>query len=526
MADATISSDGNEDKTAPGIRWWPAAVIVAVAAIVIAPTWVLWPGDVEQGHAAIIVAVTMFLSVISLGSWMAFFSRMSKPVRKRSLIVLVIASVVFAASFRIRGYDGGLAVLLEFRWRRQRPVVVEVDKAADVKENRYRDFPQFLGPNRNGVLSDPGISFDWDASPPKLLWRRDIGPGWSSFAVVGDFAFTQQQDGEDETVVCLELLTGKARWIRRDKTRYGEKWEFGGVGPRSTPTVHEGRVYTVGATGLLNCLRASDGELLWSKDLLADNDTDNIQWGFCCSPLIVNEKVIVSAGGAGGKSLVAYHKDDGRRLWSGGDDPASYSSPILATIAGAKQVLIVNAQSIVGHDLASGAVLWRYKRPGNMPSVSQPVPLSGDRVFIAKGYGEGCAMLQISRDGDEWSVKKLWSSIRMKPKFSNVVVRDGYVYGLDNVLLSCLDIRDGKAGKRQWAEREFDYGQVLLVGDVLLIQKESGELVAARASPDGYKELARYQVLGGHTWNSPVLAGRYYLVRNDREAACYEMPLR
>lgn len=311
MADAAITSGGSDEKAAPpiapGIRWWPAVVIVAVAAAVIAPTWVLWPEDVEQGYFTIIVAVTVFLALVLLASWLAFFSRMSRSARKRSLIVLAVVTAVFITSFRIRGYAGGLAVLLEFRWRRQDPVVVEVDETAVVEEDRYRDFPQFLGPNRNGVLSDPGISFDWEASPPELLWRRDIGPGWSSFAVVGDFAFTQQQDDENETVVCLELLTGKVRWIHSDEVRYGNNWEFGGEGPRSTPTVHQGRVYSVGATGLLNCLDASDGTLLWAKDLLADNGADNIQWGFCCSPLIVDEKVIVSAGGADGKSLVAYH---------------------------------------------------------------------------------------------------------------------------------------------------------------------------------------------------------------------------
>ena len=530
MADATITPRGNEETSAPPavprVRWWPATTIVALASAVIAPAWLLWPEGEEQGYFTIIVAITLFLALLSLAAWLLFFSRMTNSSRKRSLLVLAVVAAVFVTSFRIRGYAGGMAVLLEFRGRRQNPLVVEVDKAAEVKPIGDRDFPQFLGPNRNGVLSDPGISFDWEASPPKLLWRRDIGPGWSSFAVVGDFAFTQQQDGENETVVCLELRTGKVRWIHSDKARFGANWTFGGEGPRSTPTVHEGSVYTVGATGLLNCLDASDGELLWSKNLLADNGAKNTEWGFCCSPLIVGERVIVSAGGADGKSLVAYHKHDGRKLWSGGNDRASYSSPILATIAGKEQVLIVNAQSIVGHDLATGAVLWRYKRPGKYPSISQPISLSGDRLFVAKGYGEGCAMLQVTRDGNAWSVKKLWNSIRLKPKFSNVVIRDGFVYGLDNVLLTCLDIRDGQEGKRQWSQRDFDYGQVLLVGDVLLVQKESGHLVAVRATPEGYEELARFAVLGEHTWNSPVLAGRYYLVRNDREAACYEMPRR
>ncbi|MCZ6678621.1 MAG: PQQ-binding-like beta-propeller repeat protein, partial [Candidatus Poribacteria bacterium] len=232
--------------------------------------------------------------------------------------------------------------------------------------------------------------------------------------------------------------------------------------------------------------------------------------------------VVVSAGGPDGQSLVAYHKDTGERVWSGGSDPAGYSSPQIATLADIPQILIFNRGNVVAHHPHTGQILWQHPWP-NTECVAQPVPLPGDRVFVSTGYGISCKLFQIQRnENDSLQVSLVWETPRLKAKFTNVVHRDGYIYGLDDGVLVCLDINDGQ---RKWKRGRYGHGQLILVDDLLLIQAESGDILLVEADPTEHKEVARFAALEGKTWNNPALAGPYLLVRNDREAACYELPL-
>jgi outer membrane protein assembly factor BamB len=319
--------------------------------------------------------------------------------------------------------------------------------------------------------------------------------------------------------VCYDAQTGKALWeFSHPDVRFSE-WQ-GGDGPRSTPTISGGRVYAMGATGLLDCLDGATGKAIWSRDVLADTHTSNTSFGKSASPLVTDDLVIVT-GGNHGPSLVAYHKADGSPAWSGGDETPGYGSPMIATLAGVSQILIVNADSAAAHDPANGHVLWRYAWPSSLPKVPSAFAVDSDRVLLSCGYGIGCVMLQVNNEAGRLSVTKLWNNRYLKPKFSDVAIRDNYVYGLDDAILTCLDL---KTGKRMWRGENYGFGQILLVDDVLLIQCEDGNVALVEANPLKYHELTRFTALSSKTWNNPALAGHRLLVRNDRETACFDLP--
>ena len=458
--------------------------------------------------------------------WLLFFSRLRWKARLIAFAVVILMLLFSAALFHLRGFTGDLVPILEWRWAKksgeavtERPSTV-LGKSDETSWLSPHDYPQFLGPNRNATVYGIKLARDWSKRPPRLLWRQPIGAGWSAFAVVGNSAITQEQRGEQEMVVCYDLKTGQVKWSHRDNTRYEQV--PAGVGPRATPTISKDRVYTLGGTGILNCLDLRSGERIWSKDIVIDNNATVNDWGMSGSPLVVDDLVVVSAGGPKGKSLVAYHKDTGERIWSGGSDPAGYSSPQVITLAGARQILIFNYRNIAAHDPLTGHILWGHPWPGETECVAQPVPLPGDRVFVSSGYGIGCKLFQIQHnEKGNLGVSLVWETPRLKAKFTNVVYRDGYIYGLDDGVLVCLDITDGQ---RRWKRGRYGHGQVILVDDLLLVQAESGDVLLVEVDPNAHKEIARFSALRGKTWNNPALAGAYLLVRNDREAACYVLP--
>jgi outer membrane protein assembly factor BamB len=333
---------------------------------------------------------------------------------------------------------------------------------------------------------------------------------------------TQEQRGGDEAVVAYDLRTGAVRWIHTDSERYATV--IAGEGPRATPTAAGTRVFTLGATGLLNALDLRTGRRLWQRHVLRENPGPDPQWGRSSSPLVVDGRVVVSVGGAGGRSLVAYDARTGAPVWHGGDDAVGFSSPFVATLAGRRQIVIFNRGSVAGHDPAAGALLWQYPWPPHQPTVTQPVPLDGDRLLVSSGYGIGSKLLRIVAEAQGGLRPDLvWESPRLKAKFTNLVVHGGYVYGLDDGVLVCLD---PATGERRWRSGRYGHGQVILADDLLLVQTEDGEVVLVRPDPAGLAELGRFAALDGKTWNPPALAGPLLLIRNDREAATYELPRR
>jgi outer membrane protein assembly factor BamB len=296
---------------------------------------------------------------------------------------------------------------------------------------------------------------------------------------------------------------------------------MGGAGPRATPVYRDGLLYSLGANGDLYCLSAKAGKPKWSKNILADNAARNQEWGMAGSPLIVDAMVVVTPGGAPGKSIVAYDRLTGAPVWQALDDRAGYTSPILATLAGRRQIVWISAQRAVGLAPENGALLWEYAFPAqNDMNCSQPVVVDDSSVLLSSSMGPGAVLLQISKSGDAYSARAVWQNNRMKNKFNSSVLYQGYIYGLDDTILACVDARTGEL---QWKGGRYGYGQLLLATGHLVIVTEQGELVLVRARPDKYLELARFSAINGRTWNIPAIDNGLLLVRNATEMACFRL---
>jgi len=375
-------------------------------------------------------------------------------------------------------------------------------------------WPGFRGPHRDDVVSGVRIKTDWTASPPVQLWRRAVGPGWSSFAVRGDLIYTQEQRGPDEVVACYKLTTGEPVWAHRDATRF---WESnGGPGPRGTPSLSQGRVYTFGATGILNALNASDGAVIWSHNAASDTGMKRPQWGFASSPLVLDDLVIAGVAG----QLAAYDRASGARRWSGPAHGVSYSSPHRADIGGVEQVLLLSEAGITSVAPADGTLLWEYPWPG-YPILQPALTAEGD-ILISVSDSSGTRRLAVTQGPAGWAAAERWTSKGLKPYFNDFVVHNGYAYGFDGSILACIDLKDGQ---RKWKGGRYGNGQLVLLPDqdVLLVLSEEGELALVGATPDQFRELARSPAIEGKTWNHPVLAGDVLLVRNGQEMAAFRL---
>ena len=384
--------------------------------------------------------------------------------------------------------------------------------------------PQFFGTERQGRVPGGSLDPDWTAHPPRQLWRQPIGAGWSSFSSVDGRLFTHEQEGSDEVVSCRDLLTGARIWSAHKAARFFQ-WQ-GGEGPRDTPTVAAGRVFARGGTGILTCVDALSGKELWARPVLQENQLPNLIWGVSDSPLVLGSEVIVNGGDTNRATLLAYDRDTGRLLWKAGADKTSYASPAAATLLGKTVILSVNASSFTIHDPATGRTLVEYPWANDKwPKASQPVVVEGDRVFLSAGYGVGCVMLQIAAapgTTSGWTASELWKSKTMKTQFNSAAFLDGYLYGLDDGFLACVD---AKTGLRKWKDGRYGSGQSLLVDQLVVIQNEAGSVHLASASPNAFKEWGSIRAFDSKTWNHPLVVGRYLVVRNDHEAACYELPV-
>lgn len=378
------------------------------------------------------------------------------------------------------------------------------------------DWPGFRGRNRDGIIAGVRIETDWSASPPIELWRRPIGPGVSSFAVRGDLLYTQEQRGEDEIVACYKVSTGEPVWIHSDTVRF---WDAHvGAGPRATPALSDGRVYALGTTGILNALDAANGSIVWSRNVASDTKAKPPTWGFVSSPLVMDSVVIVHAG-----ALTAYDLATGDLRWIG---PAkgSYSSPHLLTLDGVAQILLLGHAGLTSLAPTDGTLLWEHPCPGL--GIMQPaLTADGDLLIFlvdASAMPIGTRRLAVSNGSEGWTIEERWNSNSMKPSFSPIVIHEGNAYGFDGRILACLDVSDGK---RKWKGGRYGSGQVLLLPDqdLLLVLSEQGELALVAATPEQFKELARFPALKGKTWNNPVLLGDILLVRNGEEMAAFRL---
>tara|TARA_R110000850_G_scaffold161334_7_gene285929 strand:+ start:1444 stop:3027 length:1584 start_codon:yes stop_codon:yes gene_type:complete len=507
---------------------------------------ILWIWIAIQGLTFLnwLLVGSIILWGILLAVWYLCFGK--APFKKRGLRVglglIGAIALVFTASSLLRyegSSSGSSAPKFSWVWQNAEShgntVKFQINTAdgpsTEELQKASADLNQFFGPARDATWSTPTFSSDWVSTPPQLVWRRSIGTGWSSFTVRGKKALTHEQNGDDECVTCLDLFTGETLWQHRDKgvrlvkdNLENPAATMGGDGPRSTPTLHDGRAYALGSTGIVNCLDIETGKVIWTRNVISEFDGRIHEWGLANAPLILPEygTVVIPGSDRPGTTLVAFDLESGEDVWTYQGQGASYSSPRLLNFFDTTILVCVNNKDATGHDPATGEALWTYPWPGDYPRVGQPLKVGEDRLLMSASYGMGTPLLELRKSGDQWSVKEIWKSTRLKTKFSSAALLEGYAYGLDEGRLACIDL---KTGDKVWKNQKFGFGQHLLFGDQLLVQTEDGPVVCGQIDPKGFTETGRIEdALSSMTWNAPAVAGRLLLIRNDKEAACYLLP--
>jgi outer membrane protein assembly factor BamB len=522
------------------VLWWlffsRAPWSERVGAIVLMPVAVFATSHIVHKSIAngamgmLLTILAIPILSLALVCWAAARRRLASGPRRASMVATILLACGGFTLLRTGGMSGDGDSDLHWRWAQtpeERLLALAGDEPAappsiPAAATTFAYWPGFRGPDRDGVVRGVQIATDWSRSPPVELWRRPIGPGWSSFAVRGDLLYTQEQRGDDEDVACYNVTTGQPIWRHHDATRF---WESNaGAGPRATPTLSNGHVYTCGATGIVNALDAADGAVVWSRNVAADTGKKVPGWGFASSPLVVDDVVIVAASGR----LVAYDLASGDLRWLGPAGGGGYSSPHLATIDGVKQILLLNGAGAISVAPAAGTQLWKYPWPGD--GIVQPALTADGDVLIGTGSGLGAGdgmgvrRIAVAQGPGGWTALERWTSVGLKPYFNDFVVHKGHAFGFDGSILACIDLADGK---RKWKGGRYGHGQLILLSDqdLLLVLSEKGELALVAATPDQFRELARFPAIEGKTWNHPVLVGDVLLARNDQEMAAFRLSL-
>lgn len=381
--------------------------------------------------------------------------------------------------------------------------------------SRSAPWPDYRGPRRDGIYQETPINTAWPSQGLPEIWRQKIGGGYASMVVAQGLVYTIEQRRDQEVVAAYDLQTGRQHWEHGWPGHFQES--MGGPGPRATPTWSDGVLYALGAQGELRALDAKTGTMRWRRNILEDAGVGNLQWGMSGAPLFVDGTIIVFPGGRNNKSVIAYNAADGSIAWTSQSDKGGYASPQLVTLAGKRQVLYLSGMRIVGLDPANGELLWEHPWvTGNDINAAQPIQVDDTHVWLSSSYGRGAALLEISDKG----AHLVWDKNTLRNKFNSSVYYDGYIYGLDESILACID---AMTGERKWKGGRYGYGQVLLASDHLVVLTESGEVVLVKATPQGHEELAMFQALEGKTWNVPAIAGGILLVRNQTEMVAYDI---
>ena len=454
--------------------------------------------------------------------------RLSAGTRRAVIAAAIVLGCGVFTLFRTAGATGDFKNDFHWRWSKtpEERLLAAGDEtlaspsAPPATVKAEADWPGFRGPQRDGTVRGVQLKTDWSASPPVEMWRRPVGPGWSSFAVHAGRLYTQEQRGNDELVACYDVSTGKPVWRHSDPVRFYES--VGGPGPRATPTLSNGHVFVLGATGIMNVLDERTGAVVWSRNAVSDTGAKVPGWGIAGSPLVVGDLVIVAAS----SNLVAYDVGNGNPRWFGPKGGNSYSSPQLVTIDGVQQIVLMNSNGATSVALADGKELWNHSWPSDTRIMQPAVAADGEFVIsVGDGMGgNGTRRIDVKQASGAWTSQERWTSDELNASFTDFVVHKGHIFGFDWGTLACVDLNNGK---QKWKAPQHGYGQLVLLPDqdLLLELSEKGELVLIKASPFQFNELARFKVLEGKTWNHPVLVGDVVLVRNDHEMAAFRLPL-
>ena len=535
MSEAVKKTDQPEQELRNGSTLLPKWLLVLgiLAAVVVYMFQRGTPVDQAMANAVSGLSVIFVLGVYWL--WFVFKGPAGVKIRRAFGWGCILIIVALAGMVRVTGVDGALIPQWQWRWESvadrsldgiQNLVVpgkVELKSLGD----RF-DFPGFLGQDRH-----PFVAAQWSQDPNSdnvtELWRQEIGAGWSAVAAVGGYGVTMEQRGEQEIVSCYDLESGEIRWAHETAIRH--ETILGGVGPRATPTIDRGIVFSLGPTGNLLSLDGMTGEVLWQKDVLAivgstaKQDNTNVAWGRSTSPLVEGDLVIVPGGGPSEGpfvSLLAFHRKTGELAWKGGAEQVSFASPVIYTINGTQQVVVVNESSVAGHDFKTGAQIWKYPWAGSSTSRasnSQPFLAGEDLIFVSKGYGQGATVFRV--DGDQGV--EIWKNPTIaRTKYTNAALVDGRIYSLSDGIMECADL---ETGVRIWKRGRFNHGQLLVVGEIILVQSEEGELHFLRPTDRGFDTLYQVQALQDRCWATLTLYDNKLILRNSEEVVCYQLPV-
>ncbi len=494
----------------------------------------------------------MFIAPWIATAWVAgaWFLRAAPP-RRRTATLAAILAAGFALPLVVRfdGVTGAMDATPRWRWSptaEDRLLAELAGKRAAVQAGAGDqtspsapageapplttgpgDWPGFRGPLRDGTVRGIASLGEWsETNPPSLLWKRRIGPAWSSLAVVGDRIFTQEQRGEEELVSCYSLTDGREEWIHAEQDRFQEP--AAGTGPRATPTIAAGKVFALTARGVLLCLLPSDGALEWKRDLRADSGAPVPIWGFSSSPLVVpladGGHVVASIMcGPDGKGVIACDAATGATRWTAGVGHHTYASCHLVELGGEAQIVSVTDEGLEAFAPADGHRLWEHRWPlAGQARMLQPQVVGDDRILL-HSYLDGAELVRVAHTGTDWTVEPLWRTKELRSYFNDSVVHEGHLYGFNDRIFTCIDLA---TGKRKWLGGRYAHGQVIHVADAgeLLVLGEQGEAVRLAATPTRHEERGRFQAVDGKTWNHPTIAHGRLLVRNAEEIACYQLP--
>jgi outer membrane protein assembly factor BamB len=452
---------------------------------------------------------------------------------RRCLMAIVLLGLGWSSFSLVRneGFDGDYYA--EFRWRwsprhedtlpeltPQSGGIPETSENADAPVNDLI-WSQYRGPEGNGASDEEIAPLDWSKNPPKELWRISIGPGWGSFAYNNQKLFTQEQRGEKEHVTCYSAADGRPIWTHADETRFNEV--VSGAGPRSTPSVANGHVYALGGTGLLTCLNELDGTVVWQKNLVTDFGAPIPMWGFSSSPLILDDKLIIFAGGPGTNGLLALECATGSTLWGFPSNDMNYTTARPMTLCGQSIVVFCDGKGTHAIDPKDGSAIWTFKPElWKGPAMVDPQQIGPESLLVGLGDGVGTARLEISKTDERWTVTEAWSSTKLRPSFNDSVVFDNGVYGFNQAIFSCID---AKTGERKWQGGRYGFGQAVLLKKAgqILVAAENGDLVLLQATPEKLTELSRLPMLNDKTWNHPIVAGKRLFLRNGKTAVCLQL---
>jgi len=417
-------------------------------------------------------------------------------------------------------------------WRIHLALVVLAVGAGPSPSLTAQDWPQILGPGRNGIYTGPPIVASFPRTGPPLLWTRDVGAGFAGPAVVAGKLVLFHRVNNRETVEAMDAATGKTVWTFDYPTSYRDDFGFDD-GPRAVPVIAGGRVFTHGADGWLHGIEFATGKKLWGIDTRRVFDAPKGYFGVASSPLVDGDRVLVNVGGktglgspkpGEGGGIVAFDAASGKTLWTSTTDEASYSAPVMAEIAGQRTAVFFTRTGLVAVDPANGTVRYQYRWRARMAtSVNAAAPIVvKDQIFLSASYGTGAVLLQVANN----SVKPVWSGDEsMSNHYSTSVYKDGYLYGFEGrqefgQRLRCVELATGKV---MWDVEGFGAGSLLIAGDTLVIMRESGELALAAASPKAFRFNARAQLLAGVVRAFPALADGRYFVRNDRQLSAFDL---